>query len=183
MKTSRRLLAAALLGTSGLLLAAPLTVGPTTRSTLTATFRQQGVAVENPFTRWSGRIEYDPADVAAAKAEIDVEVGSYDIGDPAYAAELAKKSWFDTATHPRATFRSTSIKPVSATRFDATGTLTLKGRPQTITVPVTVGSSGGTTTFSGSFTISRKAFGIGDPVWDSVLEDQVVIRFNLVGGR
>ncbi|MFO7324882.1 MAG: YceI family protein [Pseudomonadota bacterium] len=183
MKSPRRLLAAVLLGASGLLWAAPLTVGPATRSTLTATFKQQGVAVENPFLRWSGRIEYDPADVAAAKAEIDVEMDSYDIGDPAYAAELAKKSWFDTAAHPRGTFRSTAIKPVSATRFDATGTLTLKGRSQTITVPVTVGTSGGATTFSGSFSISRKAFGIGDPVWDGVVEDQVLIKFNLVGGR
>src|SRR5690606_41476538 len=121
--------------------------------------------------------------VGAATAQIDVEMGSYDIGDPMYGAELAKKSWFDTATHPRGTFRSTAIKPVSATRFDATGTLTLKGKSQTVTVPVTVGTSGGATTFSGSFSISRKAFGIGDPVWDGVVEDQVLIKFNLVGGR
>jgi polyisoprenoid-binding protein YceI len=183
MNTPRHLLAAVLLGASGLLWAAPLTVGPATKSTLTATFKQQGVAVENPFLRWSGKIEYDAANVAASKAEIDVEMDSYDIGDPAYARELAKKAWFDTASHPRGTFRSSSIKPVSATRFDATGTLTLKGKSQEITVPVTVGSSGGAVTFSGSFNISRKAFGIGDPVWDSVVEDQVVIKFNLVGGR
>src|SRR5690606_111534 len=119
--------------------------------------------------------------VGAATAQIDVEMASYDIGDPMYGAELAKKSWFDTATHPRGTFRSTAIKPVSATRFDATGTLTIKGRSQTVTVPVTVGTTAGATTFAGRFTISRKAFGVGDPVWDSVVEDSIVINFNLVG--
>ncbi len=178
-----RMFAVALLGASGLLMAAPVSVGPASKSTLTATFKQAGVAVENPFTRWSGRIDYDPANAAAAKAEIDVEMASYDIGDPMYGAELAKKSWFDTATHPRGTFRSTAIKPVSATRFDATGTLTLKGKSQTVTVPVTVGGSGAATTFSGSFNISRKAFGIGDPVWDGTVDDQILIKFNIMAGR
>lgn len=178
-----RLIAGALLAASGLLMAAPLSVGPSNKGTLTATFKQEGVAVENPFTRWSGRVDYDPANVAAAKAEIDVQMDSYDIGDPMYSAELKKKSWFDAGTHPVGTFRSTAIKLVSATRFDATGTLTLKGKSQTITVPVTVGGSAAAPTFSGTFNISRKAFGIGDPVWDSVVEDQVVIKFNLIGGR
>jgi polyisoprenoid-binding protein YceI len=85
--------------------------------------------------------------------------------------------------HPKGTFRSTAIKPVSATRFDATGTLTLKGKAQTITVPVTVATGAAGTTFDGSFNISRKAFGIGDPVWDSTIDDNITIKFHLVGGR
>ncbi|HWL63724.1 MAG TPA: YceI family protein [Steroidobacteraceae bacterium] len=179
MKRRHRFLAPALLAVSGLLMAAPLAVGPATKSTLTATFKQEGVSVENPFLKWSGQVDYDPANVAASTAQVEVDMGSYDIGDPLYSAELAKKSWFDTATHPKGTFRSTSIKPVSATRFDATGTLTLKGRSQTITVPVTVNGN----TFDGTFTISRKAFGIGDPVWDGTVDDKITIKFHLVGGR
>lgn len=181
MRSGSRLLTLAMLAASGLLLAAPLAVGPAGKSTLTATFKQQGVAVENPFLRWSGRIEYDPAHVAGATAQIDVEMASYDIGDPLYSAELAKKAWFDTATHPRGTFRSTAIKAVSAARFEATGTLTLKGKSQTISFPVTVGAGG--TSFDGSFSISRKAFGIGDPVWEDSVEDQVIVKFHLVGTR
>ncbi|MDQ2639474.1 MAG: YceI family protein [Pseudomonadota bacterium] len=179
MKRSQRFLAPALLAVSGLLMAAPLAVGPATKGTLTATFKQEGVAVENPFLKWSGQVNYDPANVAASTAQIEVDMGSYDIGDPLYSAELAKKSWFDTATHPKGTFKSTSIKPVSATRFDATGTLTLKGKSQTVTVPVTVNGN----TFDGTFTISRKAFGIGDPVWDGTVDDKITIKFHLVGGR
>jgi len=179
MKRSHRFLAPALLAVSGLLMAAPLAVGPATKGTLTATFKQEGVAVENPFLKWSGQVNYDPANVAASTAQIEVDMGSYDIGDPLYSAELAKKSWFDTATHPKGTFKSTSIKPVSATRFDATGTLTLKGKSQTVTVPVTVNGN----TFDGTFTISRKAFGIGDPVWDGTVDDKITIKFHLVGGR
>jgi polyisoprenoid-binding protein YceI len=181
MRPFSKILLPALLSVSGLLLAAELNVGPATKSTLVATFKQEGVAVDSPFTRFSGKVSYDPRNVAASSAMLEVETASLDIGDPAYNAEVAKKSWFDSAAHPKATFRSTAIKAVSATRFDATGSLAIKGRVQTITVPVTVAATGNV--FDGNFVISRKAFGIGDPVWDEVLEDKVTVKFHLVGGR
>lgn len=181
--TVKSAIAAAALLVSGVLVAAELNVGPASRSTLVATFKQAGVAVDSPFTRFTGRVSYDAKNVAAATAMIEVDMTSLDIGDPAYSAELAKKSWFDSAAHPKAVFRSTAIKPGAAGRFDATGTLTLKGKVQTITVPVTVAGTAAAPTFDGTFNISRKAFGIGDPIWDEVLEDRVSVRFHLVGGR
>lgn len=168
---------------SSLLMAAPLNVGPTTKSTITATFKQEGVAVESPFTSFKGVIDYDPKNVAAATALIDVDMASLDLGDPAYSAELRKKSWFDSATYPRGVFKSTAIKSVGAARFDATGTLTVKGRVLTITVPVTVSTTAAGTVFDGSFVMSRKAFGIGDPIWESAVDDKVTVKFHLVGGK
>lgn len=179
----RRLLGTAVLVAlvSGALLAAESKVGSVSGSTVTASFKQMGVAVETPFTRFTGSIKYDPQNIGASSALIEVETASLDFGDPAYNAEVAKKAWFDSATHPKAVFRSTAIKVPGAGRLEATGTLTIKGKAQTITVPVTVGSSPAGNTFAGSFTISRKAFGIGDAVWDEVLEDQVVVKFNFRG--
>lgn len=176
MQTLNRCVAAGLVLASGLLLAAPLAVGPATKSTLTATFKQEGVSVDSPFTRFTGAIDYDPKNVAAATASIEVDMKSLDLGDPAYSAELAKKSWFDSATYPRGVFKSTAIKPLAANRFEATGQLTIKGKVQTLTVPVTVGPG----SFDGSFTISRKAFGIGDPIWEDAIDDKVVVKFHLV---
>ena len=46
-----------------------------------------------------------------------------------------------------------------------------------------VGGSASAPTFSGSFNISRKAFGIGDPVWDGTVDDQILIKFNMSAGR
>jgi hypothetical protein len=37
--------------------------------------------------------------------------------------------------------------------------------------------------FDGSFNMSRKAFGIGDPVWEGTVDDKVVVKFHLVGGK
>ena len=150
------------------------------KSSIIAIFKQEAVPVDAPFTRFSGSIVYSAANPAGATAAIDVETASLDIGDEAYNAEVRKPGWFDSAKYPRASFRATSIKAVSAGRIDATGTLTVKGRVLTVTVPITVKTAGGFNSFDGELTISRKAFGIGDPVWEDVVDDKVNVRFHLV---
>ncbi len=150
------------------------------KSSLVATFKQEGVPVDTTFKKFSGRIVYDAAKPAAATAALDVDMSSLDIGDEAYNAEVRKKSWFDSATYKTATFRSTAIKPGAAGQFDATGNLTIKGRVLAVTIPITVQTTAGLTTFSGSYMLSRKSFGIGDPIWEDVLEDKVAVKFKIV---
>ncbi len=176
-------MASVLLLMSSILMAAPLSVGVNTKSTLTATFKQEGAAVESPFKRFSGKIDYDAANPAAASATIEVDMSSLDIGDPAYNDEIAKRAWFDSKTYPKGVFKSTSIKPLAPNRFQAQGQLTLKGRVVAVTLPVTVSATGTGAVIDGSFEISRKAFGIGEPSWDSVLDDKVILKFHLIGGR
>lgn len=168
---------------SGALLAAEQMVAPAPGNRVVATFKQMGAAVDTPFTRFSGSINYDPANVGASSAVIEVETASLDFGDPAYSAEVAKKAWFDSATYPKGVFRSTAIKALGPNKLEATGTLSIKGRQQTITVPVTVGAASAGNSFDGSFTISRKAFGIGDATWDGLLEDEVTVKFHFQGKR
>jgi polyisoprenoid-binding protein YceI len=174
----------AALAMAGLATAAEFAVSPAGGSKVTATFKQEGVEVETPFTKYTGRIAYDPAKVASSTALLEVETSSFDFGDPGYNAEVRKKSWFDSATYPKARFQSTAIKAGAAGSFTATGQLTLKGRVQTLNVPVKVsaGAKGGFV-FDGSFAISRKAFGIGDPVWEGAVDDKVTIKFHLSGGK
>ena len=150
------------------------------KSTIDVTFRQENVPVDAPFKTFSGHIDYDAAKPAAAKAAIELDPGSLDLGSDDYTAEIRKKSWFDTASFPKASFTSTSIKPGAAGHFDASGTLTLKGKAQAITVPVSVVTEGTVTAFDGSFDIQRSYFGIGDAQWNDVIDDKVRIRFHLV---
>jgi polyisoprenoid-binding protein YceI len=150
------------------------------KSSVTATFKQEGVPVEAPFKSFSGTIVYDAAKPALATAALDVGTASYDIGDASYNAEVRKKAWFDSASYPAATFRSTAIKPGAAGQFTATGNLTIKGRVLAVAIPISVQTAAGVNTFTGSYTLSRKAFGIGDPAWDDVLEDKVVVKFKII---
>ncbi|HEX2585261.1 MAG TPA: YceI family protein [Steroidobacteraceae bacterium] len=152
-------------------------------SSVIATFKQEGVKVDAPFKKFSGHITYDAANVAASRATIEVETGTLDLGGEEYNAEVRKKSWFDSATYPKAVFQSTAIKAESATKFVATGTLTIKGKVVNVSVPVNVQVSAASTAYDGSVVISRAAFGIGSPDWNDVIDDKVNVRFHLVASK
>jgi polyisoprenoid-binding protein YceI len=149
-------------------------------SSLVATFTQQHVAVEAPFKVFSGRISYDAARPEATSATLSVDVDSLELGDADASAELRKPAWFDSVHYPRATFLSTGARSGPAGQLQVSGTLSIKGHAQPLTIPVTVQGSGGQRAYDGSFELSRKAFGIGDPAWDGVLEDRVRLRFHLL---
>ena len=151
-------------------------------SSIIATFRQQSVPVDAPFRNFSGTIIYDAAKPAATSATLSVDMTSLDVGDDDSSAEVRKPAWFDSARYPQAVFHSSAVKPGAAGHFDATGTLTIKGRTQTITVGITAQSAGHGNVFDGAFEISRKAYGIGEPSWDGVLDDVVAVRFHLLAG-
>jgi polyisoprenoid-binding protein YceI len=153
----------------------------TEQSSIVATFRQENVPIDAQFKRFSGTIAYDAAHPAAASATITIDMTSLDIGDETSDAEVRKIAWFDSTHFPEATFRSTAIRPGAAGHFDASGTLTIKGRAQTITVAISVLHTATATAFEGGFDLSRQHFGIGDTSWDEVLEDNVRVRFHLQG--
>jgi polyisoprenoid-binding protein YceI len=183
MQAGKWVLASAGVFAVGVLLAAELRVSPATKSTVVATFKQEGVAVDCPFTQFTGSISYDAKNPAAGGAVIEVDMASLDIGDPAYSAEVRKKSWFDTASFPKGLFRSTSIKPLAPGKLMASGTLSIKGKTFPANVTVTVSGSAAVPVFDGGMYISRKAFGIGDPIWNDVLEDKVLVKFHLIGSN
>jgi polyisoprenoid-binding protein YceI len=150
------------------------------KSTLVVTFRQENVPVDAPFKRFNGHVDYDPAQPAAAKAALEITTASLDLGSEDYNSEVRKKDWLDSGSYPTATFVSTAIKPGAAGHFDATGVLTLKGKTQTLTVPVAVGKAGAATSFDGELTILRSYFGIGDKEWNDVLDDKVRVKFHII---
>jgi polyisoprenoid-binding protein YceI len=150
------------------------------RSRIVATFKQQHAPVEAGFKKFSGSIVYDPARPRATSASLSVDMNSLDIGDADSEAEVRKPEWFDSARYPQATFKATTITPRSNGHFDATGPLTIKGRTQTITVPISVQSTAGGQAFDGNFELSRKRFAIGDPSWEGTLDDAVSVRFHIL---
>src|SRR5579871_2906189 len=179
----------ALMSASGaVLLALLLALAPLTRaadinamaSTIVVTFRQESVPVDAAFKRFSGHIDFDPAHPAEGHATLQVVTASLDLGSPAYAAELERAEWFNSALYPSATFVSTAFSAAGAGHLIVTGTFTLKGRAQMLTVPVTVTRSGTATVFDGSLQLSRKYFSIGSADWNGVLDDIVRVRFHLV---
>jgi len=162
-------------------LAAPLKIDAA-KSGVTATFKQMGVAVDAKFNKFSAQIDYDAAKPENAKASVDIDVASFDLGDPDYSSEVRKKEWFNAAQFPKATFASTKIRVTAPGKLDVAGKLTLKGKSADISFPMTVKKEGAAQVFEGSVPIKRLAFGIGDGEWKdtSIVADEVVIKFRVV---
>lgn len=116
------------------------------------------------FNTFDARFTYDPRNPAASKVEVTVDVNSIDVGDPAISANFAK-DFLDGARHPTATFVSTSLTPIDATRGVMKGDLTLRGvtRPVTLNVVFTGYTStalaGTRVGFSAAGQIDRTEFG------------------------
>ena len=151
------------------------------RSSVSATFKQMGVPVEGKFKKIGGQVSYDAANPAAARAQVDVDIASFDLGDPQYNREVQQKDWFDGARFPAASFVSTGVKAAGAGRFEVSGKLTIKGRSVNVSVPLSARTDGGATVFEGSVPVRRLAFSIGEGEWKdtALLADEVVIKFRL----
>ena len=147
--------------------------------------RQMGVPVEGKFKQWAAQIAFDPKNPAAGKVGFTIQTGSASFGSPETDAEVPKAPWFNVAKFPTASFASSAIKPLGGGRFDVAGTLTIKGSSQPVVVPVTITQTGtqggGTSTASGSFTIKRLDFKIGEGEWTdtSMVANDVTVKFKL----
>jgi polyisoprenoid-binding protein YceI len=151
-------------------------------STVTAVFKQMNVPVEGRFNKFSADVHFDPANVGAASAKIDVDVASFDIGAPEYNKEVAGDEWFDAAHFPHATFVSTQIKAGANGAYSVAGKLTIKGKTTDVVVPVQFHKDGANEVFDGALPIKRLSYGIGTGEWKdtSVVADDVQIKFHIV---
>ncbi|RKP58880.1 YceI family protein [Pararobbsia silviterrae] len=152
------------------------------KSTLTATFKQMNVPVDASFKKISATIQFDPANLTASKAQFDVDVASIDLGSPEYNDQVAGKDWFDAKDFPHATFVSNAIKAGANGAYSVTGTLTIRGKSNTVVVPVQYHKDGSAQVFDGVLPIKRLQYGVGQGEWSdtSLVADDVQLKFHIV---
>ncbi|MCA1856687.1 YceI family protein [Massilia oculi] len=164
--------------------AAPLKTDPA-KSSVTITFKQMGVPVDAQFRQFSAQIDYDAARPAASRASVEIQTASFDLGDPDYNKEVAKKEWFNVAQFPKASFVSSAIAPAGAGKLNVSGKLTIKGRSADVRFPLSVKAEGGKHVFEGQLPIRRLAFHIGEGEWKDtgMVADEVVIKFRVTAAQ
>jgi len=151
------------------------------QSELAFTTRQMGVPVEGKFSKFSAQIALDPRKPEAGSVSFVIDTGSARFGAPEVDGELPKPTWLSAAKFPQASFQSSSIKAAGPGKFEVAGKLTIKGVTQELTVPVQLAQNGAASTATGSFTLKRLAFKIGEGEWadTSMVANDVVVRFKL----
>ena len=180
MKLSPRLLPASLLAVALAASAIPLKAD-LAHSSVAAVFKQMNVPVEAKFKKFTANVDYDAAKPESAKATVDIDTASLDLGEAEMNKEVTKKEWFNAAQFPKASFVSSSIKPAGAGKLTVTGKLSIKGKSADVSFPLTVKAEGGKQVFEGALPIKRLAFNIGDGEWKdtSMVADEVLIKFRV----
>lgn len=88
--------------------------------------------VTGNFTQFEVKVVSSKADHSDAKVEVTVQISSINTDVEARNNHLKTADFFDVATYPTMTFKSSSIKKVEGTHYKLAGNLTMHG----ITKPV-----------------------------------------------
>lgn len=151
------------------------------KSEITFVSKQMGVPEKGRFKKFDARIVLDPAKPEAGKANIDVELSSIEAGSSDADTEVKSKGWLNVAAFPKATFVSTSVRPLGNGRYEAKGSLTIKGISRDTTIPFVLRNEGAGAWLEGGFMLKRLLFKIGEGDWSdtSTVADEVDVKFKL----
>lgn len=141
------------------------------------------------FTEFDGTIVADFNNLDASSVAFTIKVAGIDTKSEDRDNHLRSEDFFDAATYPEIIFISSKITKSGTNTFAVTGTLTMHGVSQTVTLPVTflgemAGPLGGTVAgWEIETSLDRKDYGI---VWNRALDaggmilgDEVEITINL----
>lgn len=144
-----------------------------------------GEQVTGRFSRWSSRIVFDPERLSESSVRTSIDLASVATGDGERDNMLAGSDFFATAANPQATFVSTDIRSTGGNRYQARGTLTLKGVSRPTRLDFTLIIKGDNATASGTATLSRTAFGVGTGQFegDGTIGTSVAVNFRFNATR
>jgi len=140
--------------------------------------------VTGRFAAVQGKIMVDTKDITKSSVNVTIDAASIATGNDGRDTHLKSPDFFDVATYPTLTFKSTAVKEVSKGMLEVTGTFTMHGVSKTITIPVanlgtTAGMKPGTVVggFEGNLKLTRSDYGMGKMV--GPLGDEVEISLNI----
>jgi len=150
------------------------TVDPA-HTSVTFQVRHLFTQVSGRFDRFSGTIDFDPAQPAQAKVAGSIEAASISTNNDKRDQDLRSSKFFDVEKFPTITFTSTAVPQVDAAKLigKMDGKLTIHGVERPIVIDVAYLGAGKDpwgkqrAGFSGRTTINRKDFGL---TWNQALE-------------
>lgn len=152
------------------------------KSSIAFVSRQMNVPVEGAFRKFAAQIHLDPAKPEAGRAQIDIDLASVDAGNAEANDEVKGKQWFNVREFPRASFVSSSVRPLGNGRFEASGRMSIKGRTLETRTVFTLKQEKGVLSLDGTFPLKRLDYAIGSGIWGdtSVVADEVQVKFHFV---
>ncbi|WP_158826106.1 YceI family protein [Mucilaginibacter lacusdianchii] len=134
--------------------------------------------VTGAFRKFEGEVVTESDDFQDSEIDFSLDVESIDTNQEARDQHLKSAEFFDAATYPKISFKSTSLKKVDSDTYKLEGNLTVRDVTKPVTLDVEFGGSaddfyGNTKAgFEVTGKISRKEFGL---TWSAVTEAGSVV--------
>jgi polyisoprenoid-binding protein YceI len=135
------------------------------KSSVSFQFKQMGVAVDGRFKKFVAQVNFDPVKAEQAKVSFEVDLASVDTGSGEADQEVVTKSWFNTTAFPKAQFVVKRIQQTAPQQYEVQGALSIKGLTRELKFPMQHTPQGKDGLLTGSFTIKRADFSIGEGMW------------------
>jgi len=133
------------------------------------------------FGNVDGTLVYDAADVTKSTVQVTLPLSGLNSFTAKLDEHLKSADFFDAATFPTATFKSTKVEAAGTNKLTVTGDLTIKGQTRPVVLDVTINGAGEhpmhkvqAAGFDATTTIKRSDFGMRQYVPN--VSDEVKIR-------
>jgi polyisoprenoid-binding protein YceI len=149
-----------------------------THSTVQFKIRHLMSSVTGNFRDFDAALNIDRADPARSSIDFDIKAASIDTADAGRDEHLRSPDFFEATKYPSISFRSQTVTPKSATRFDVAGELTMHGVTKRVVLPVEFLGFGKDARgneragFSIETTLDRKDYNI---TWNRILDEGGVL--------
>lgn len=146
---------------------------------------QSGRQFEGRFKSWQAEIEFDKADLSKARAKVLIDMASASTADRQRDSSLPGSDWFDAKKFPQATFEAANFTSKGGNKYEAVGTLEIRGIKKNVTLPFTVDITGDEAHAVGKLDIVRSDYGVGQGEWvdGSIVGLSVSITFDLTAKK
>lgn len=132
------------------------------------------------FDKWDAEVTLDPSALDQARIRLEIDAASINTRVQRRDDHVRSADFLDVAKYPTITFVSKSIRQTSATAGTIVGDLTMHGVTKELAVPVTmVFYENGQGRFRGSFSLSRKEWGVTGDSRLNPVADVVEVQFNM----
>ena len=132
------------------------------------------------FRAFAGEGTFDPARPGEARLSITIESGSVDFGSAVVNAFATSAEGFDSRTHPDIVYRLTALAPTGGDGYLAQGNVTIKGRTEALSTPITLSITDQAARAEGRFEVDRTRFGLGVGPFASLLDLEPMVGVHFV---
>ncbi len=151
------------------------------KSNIHFTSKLMGSNLSGDFSKFSGKVSFNPDDPEKAKANLTIEISSFNAGGQELQDEAKGKDWFNTKNFPTANFVSDSIKNLGGGHLEVHGNLSMKGKSMPLVMTVAYQPQGKQMVFDASFQLLRLDYGLGSGNWadPSAVANEVPVKVHL----